>query len=217
LLVKKGTFDNYTLTSDQGAFSDPGMLHREEILELIAEHFPGTPLVSTTGFTSREVFELRIARGEGHERDFLTVGSMGHCSSIALGVALAQPRREVLCIDGDGAALMHLGAMATIGLSAGANFKHVLINNALHDSVGGQATGGANINFPAIAKACGYREADRASTRDEINAALQQLKSTDGPCFLELQALAGARKDLGRPTTSTFENKDAFMNTLAQK
>jgi len=216
LLVPKNTFQKYVMTADQGAFSGPDMLRREEILEMIAEHFPDAPLVTTTGFTSREVFEMREARGDGHSNDFLTVGSMGHCSSIALGVALAQPRREVLCIDGDGAALMHMGALATAGLAEATNFKHVLINNAVHDSVGGQPTGCGKINFPAIAQACGYRSAAVACSVDEISCALKELKDNDGPCFLEIRALPGARKDLGRPTTSTLENKQAFMDMLRQ-
>jgi len=217
LLVQKGTFDNYALTSDQGSFKGPEMMHREEILELIVQHFPHSPLVTTTGFTSRELFELRVTRAELHDKDFLTVGSMGHCSSIALGVALAQPEREVLCIDGDGAALMHMGALATAGMVAGKNFKHILINNAVHDSVGGQATGCGNIDFPAIARGCGYRDAAVASTAEDIRTALLALKTKDGPYLLELRALPGARKDLGRPTTSTIENKEAFMAMLATK
>lgn len=215
LLVKKQTFEKYRLASEQDVFVGPDMLHREEILEQLINHFPSDPLVTTTGFTSREMFELRVAKGLPHAQDFLTVGSMGHCSSIALGVALAKPQRRVLCIDGDGAALMHMGAMATVGKVGLKNFKHVLINNAVHDSVGGQPTGAGNIDFPAIAKACGYRLAERASTAKEIAAALQNLKDSEGPHFVELRAMPGARADLGRPTTSTHANKDAFMQMLA--
>eukprot|EP00439_Symbiodinium_sp_Y106_P039198 s3533_g4.t2 len=170
----------------------------------IIQIFPASPLVTTTGFTSREMFELRVQKGQSHGHDFLTVGSMGHCSSIALGVALARPQQEVLCIDGDGAALMHMGCFATIGKCGLGNFKHVLINNAVHDSVGGSAS----IDFPSIAKACGYKEVLRACSTAEVKEALVKLKASVGPAFLEIQALPGARADLGRPTTRLVETGD---------
>jgi len=172
--------------------------------------------VTTTGFTSREIFELRAMKGQSHEQDFLTVGSMGHCSSISLGIAASKPNVQVLCIDGDGAAIMHMGSIVTVGKSGLTNLKHVLVNNAVHDSVGGQPTGGQGVDFPAIARACGYRAAEKVSEAAEIGPALQRLKDEDGPYFLEIQALPGARADLGRPTTTTHQNKDAFMGMLAK-
>jgi phosphonopyruvate decarboxylase len=214
VLVRKDTFEKYKMKSEVDTFSGDSMLHREEILELIIKAFPADPLVTTTGFTSREVFEIRVAAGQSHERDFLTVGSMGHCSSIALGLGLAKPKEQVVCVDGDGAALMHMGAFATVGHSGLKNFKHILINNAVHDSVGGQPTGASTIDFPAIARACGYKRASCATSTEEINRALEELRNEDGPAFLEVRALPGARADLGRPTTSTQENKEAFMGML---
>lgn len=216
LLVKKQTFEKYSMRTDQRGFSAPGMLHREEILEHIISAFPGDPLVTTTGFTSREIFELRVLKEQSHEQDFLTVGSMGHCSSIALGIALSKPRAHVLCIDGDGAAIMHMGAMVMVGKVAVPNFKHILINNAVHDSVGGQPTGADGVDFPAIARGCGYRTAARVAQATEIGPALVQLREQEGPCFLEIQALPGARADLGRPTTTTYQNKEAFMEMLGR-
>jgi phosphonopyruvate decarboxylase len=215
LLVRKDTFEKHTLKTPQDVFTGSSMLHREEILERIVTVFPTEPLVTTTGFTSREMFELREALGQSHDNDFLTVGSMGHCSSIALGIAMSRRLDQpVLCLDGDGAALMHMGSFATIGAAGTKNFKHVLINNAIHDSVGGQPTGADKIDFSAIAKACGYRSAALASTSEEIEDALKTLKSEEGPCFLEIRALPGARADLGRPTTTTWQNKEAFMSAL---
>jgi len=217
LLVKKSTFEQYDLaasTIEQGSFSAPGMLHREEVLERIIATFPEEPLVTTTGFTSREVFELRKEAGQTHEQDFLTVGSMGHCSSIAMGIALSKPRTQVLCVDGDGAAIMHMGSLVTNGGSGLHNFKHVLINNAVHDSVGGQPTGANAVDFPAIAQACGYKKSWSVCQAEQIDGALEELRQSSGPCFLEIKVLPGAREDLGRPTTSTAENRDAFMNML---
>jgi len=216
LLVKKDTFEKHTLQKYVEVFSDDDMLHREEVLEHIIGVFPNEPLVTTTGFTSREMFELRESLGQSHAHDFLTVGSMGHCSSIAVGIATAKHKagQQVLCVDGDGAAMMHMGAFVTAGQSGLTNFKHILINNALHDSVGGQPTGADKIDFPGIARACGYKTAVVVSKADEIDDALKELREGDGPYFLEIRALPGARADLGRPTTSARENKEAFMNLL---
>jgi len=214
LLVKKSTFEPYDLTGDQGSFAGAGMLHREEVLERIITAFPEEPLVTTTGFTSREVFELREERGESHEQDFLTVGCMGHCSSIAMGIALSKPKTQVLCVDGDGAAIMHMGSLVTLGKAGLTNLKHVLINNAVHDSVGGQPTGAKDVDFPGVASACGYKSSWSVSNAADIPAALQRLKDIEGPAFLEVKVLPGAREDLGRPTRTTSENKEAFMDML---
>jgi phosphonopyruvate decarboxylase len=220
LLVRKDTFEKYELKTKTVAFSDASMLHREEILEQVTAVFPSEPLVTTTGFTSREMFELREGAGQSHKQDFLTVGSMGHCSSIAIGIAreLAKERevRQVLCVDGDGAALMHMGALATAGQSGLKNFKHILINNAIHDSVGGQPTGCEKIDFPSIVRGCGYRSAACVSDADSITPALEKLRDEEGPAFLEVRALPGARADLGRPTTTTHQNKEAFMEMLRE-
>ena len=186
------------------------MLHREKVLEKIATSFENSPIVTTTGFTSREMFELRVAREEQPGQDFLTVGSMGHCSSIALGVAIANPEKDVVCVDGDGAAIMHMGSMVSNGSADMKNMKHILINNGIHDSVGGQPTGAGNVDFPSIALACGYRSASVVSDMDEIDDAVKELKNSEGPSFLEIRVLPGARSDLGRPTT--VQNKEAFMN-----
>mmetsp|Transcript_48009 Transcript_48009/g.104504 ORF Transcript_48009/g.104504 Transcript_48009/m.104504 type:complete len:435 (+) Transcript_48009:41-1345(+) len=216
LLVKKKTFEKYTPSPlvTQQPNACPETLHREPILDLIASKFQDAAVVSTTGYTSRELFELRAARGQPHEQDFYTVGSMGHSSSIALGIAASQTNKQVVCIDGDGAALMHMGALATAGKSGLRNFKHILINNGMHDSVGGQPTGAENIDFAAIARACGYRSAARARSESEVCAALAELKEASGPCFLEIAARSGARSNLGRPTTTTHENREAFMSMM---
>jgi phosphonopyruvate decarboxylase len=216
LLVRKACFEKYKLKTEVEVFTGDNMLHREEVLEKVISVFPKEPLVTTTGFTSRELFELRVEKGQSHAQDFLTVGSMGHCSSIAMGIAIAKAEtgEQVLCIDGDGAALMHMGAFATAGQSGLKNFKHVLVNNAVHDSVGGQPTQCQNIDFPAIARACGYTSASSVSDADDMVKALEELRGKDGPAFLEIKAKPGARANLGRPTTSTHQNKQAFMEML---
>ena len=171
-------------------------------------------LVTTTGFTSREVYEIREGRQQDHRREFLTVGSMGHASVIAMGIAISKPSRNVWCIDGDGAALMHMGSMATLGQSNASNLKHLLINNGSHDSVGGQPTKGFDIHFTQVAQACGYKWVKQVKTEEELRAAVDEMKGVEGPCFLEVMVNKGARKNLGRPKTTPVQNKQEFMGFL---
>ena len=171
-------------------------------------------IVSTTGKASRELFEVREALGQGHERDFLTVGSMGHASSIALGIAVQKPERRVWCIDGDGAMLMHMGAMALIGSQQPENLIHVVIHNGAHESVGGMPIAGTKTDFPGIARACGYETALDAGTEHELAEALQAVKGSRRLSFLEVRCAIGARKDLGRPTCLPSDNKKAFCDML---
>lgn len=212
LLVKRQTFEQYKLVNKE---SNPYELNREDALRVALKALDDWDVVvGTTGFTSREVFELREQWEQGHERDFLTVGSMGHASAIAMGVALAKPSRQVFTFDGDGALIMHMGNMASVGLSGMKNFKHIVLNNGSHDSVGAQPTGALAMDIPTIAKGCGYKETIVASTAEEIEAGIAKLRVTEGPALLELRVKPGARKDLGRPTTTTLENKKAFMDFL---
>ncbi len=209
LLVRKGTFAPYSITQKKAAAVAP--LRREDALRWLLDHIPADArIVSTTGKTSRELYELRKARGES-TRDFLTVGSMGHASSIAFGVALGDTTRRVVCIDGDGAFLMHLGALPVIGAAHPQNLIHILLNNAAHESVGGQPTVAGRINVPALAQACGYTSCLRATTEDELQDAWARLDSVRGPTFLEIVICTGSRPDLGRPDRAPEETKKAFM------
>ena len=190
-------------------------MSREEAIEILTENMDDSSvIVSTTGMASRELFEVRERRNEEHKRDFLTVGSMGHASQIALGIALSKNDRKVYCLDGDGAMIMHLGGMAIIGSKQPNNFKHVLINNGAHDSVGGQDTVGLQIDIPSIAKACGYKAVYSCSTKEELKKYAELIKSEKGPVLLEIKVRKGAREDLGRPTKTPIENKNGFMEFL---
>ena len=171
--------------------------------------------MSTTGKASRELFEYREAQGQDHSRDFLTVGSMGHASSIALGIAAQKPSQRIWCIDGDGAVLMHMGSMAIIGACAQTNLVHVVVNNEAHETVGGMPTVAGAIDISAVALACGYRHALKATTREELDVALAQVTDLEGQVLLEARCAIGARNDLGRPTTTPIQNKEAFMKRLA--
>lgn len=212
LVVEKDTFDSYAL---QTQVPNDYPMSREEAIQMVAAAAEqDAAIVATTGMISRELFEYRAAQQQGHQRDFLTVGSMGHASQIALGIALEKPARRIYCFDGDGAAIMHAGGMAIVASKHPRNYVHVLFNNGAHDSVGGQPTVGHQIDLPAIAKAVGYRDAFSAATADELMQALQRIAHAEGPLFLEVRVHRGNRKDLGRPTTSPIQNKEALMEYL---
>ena len=187
---------------------------REEIIRHIVQVSGEDPIVSTTGKASRELFEIRVANGQEHKYDFLTVGSMGHSSSIALGVALNKPEQRVWCIDGDGAVLMHMGAMAVIGQNKPKNLIHIVINNGAHETVGGMPTVAGGIDLVAIARACGYPNAVSVDCFDDLDRALKAVKEWDELSMIEVKCAIGARNDLGRPTTTALENKTSFMEYL---
>lgn len=214
IVVRKGTFERHQLKA-QSKQKNP--LTREDAIGIVVDGLvDGDLVVSTTGMASRELFELRDKKGQSHDSDFLTVGSMGHSSQIALGVALAKSDKQVFCIDGDGSVLMHTGGLAIIGQLAPKNFKHILINNEAHDSVGGQPTASPNVDYVNLALSMGYKLASRAVTCEEARNAIRNMREATGPCLLEIRVRRGARKDLGRPTLTPIEIKDNFTKELAK-
>lgn len=211
IVVEKDTFDSYTL---QNVVRNEYTMNREEAIRTVAASIPkDAVIVSTTGMISRELFEYRTVMGQGHERDFLTVGSMGHASMIALGIALQHPERKVYCFDGDGASIMHMGNMAIVGSKRPENYVHVVFNNGAHDSVGGQPTVGHEIDLVEIAYAMHYEHAVCVWTPEQLKSALDDML-TDGLQLIEVRVKKGNRKDLGRPTTTPVENKEALMKFL---
>lgn len=188
---------------------------REEAIKHIVAVTKDDPIVSTTGKASRELFEIREANGEGHGCDFLTVGSMGHSSSIAFEIAVQKPDTKVWCLDGDGALLMHMGSMAMIGSNRPDNFVHIVINNGAHDTVGGMPTVDGGRELSAVARDLGYQYVVGVSTAEELDKALAEAKKRHELCFIEVFCSTGARDDLGRPTTTTKENRDSFMEHLS--
>ncbi len=214
LVVRKGTFDSYKVQRRDNARCE---LVREEAIKAVVNTLDESDIIiSTTGKISRELYAYRKHIGGDHGRDFLTVGSMGHASQIALGIATAKPERQIFVLDGDGAAIMHMGAMAIIGSSKPKNFKHIVFNNGCHDSVGGQPTCGFAVSFIEIAKACGYTLALQAQTEQEVINMMKAVKSECGPAMLEIRVKKGAREDLGRPESSPGRNKASFMEFLAK-
>ena len=213
IVVKKGALT----CSMKPKYGNANAMTREEAVGVIARLAGKRDVfVSTTGKLSRELFELREAMGEGHDRDFLTVGSMGHASMIALGIALEQPDRRVWCLDGDGAALMHLGAMAVLGQKKPANLVHVLINNAAHETVGGMPVCEGALNLTGLAMSAGYRHVSRAANEMELYQAADAAMTAGELAFIEVMCAVGARDDLGCPTTTPQQNRDALMKFLQE-
>lgn len=199
------------------AYKNDNTMVREEIIKHIVTVAGDDTIVSTTGKASRELFEIREARGEGHGHDFLTVGSMGHSSSIALSIALQKPAAKIWVIDGDGAALMHMGSMAVIGAYHPRNLVHIVVNNGSHETVGGQPTVMGSVDLVKVAQGCGYGNVIGVACFEDLDEALQQAKARNELSFIEVKCAIGAREDLGRPTTTAQDNKRAFMETLKQK
>lgn len=212
LVIEKDTFEDYKL---QNVEKNDLTMTREEAIQTVAAALGEKDcIVSTTGMISRELFEFRAAMNQGHERDFLTVGSMGHASQIALGIAMAKTDRKVWCFDGDGAAIMHMGSMAIVANKAPKNYVHVVFNNGAHDSVGGQPTVGLKIDLPRVARAVGYPHTYSVSAKEDLMDVLNEVKKNNDLSLIEIKVKKGNRKDLGRPTTTPIQNKEALMTFL---
>lgn len=209
-VIKKGALEY----NEKVSYKNDCSLIREEIIKHIVKYSDENPIVSTTGKASRELFEIREANNQSHQYDFLTVGSMGHASSIAFGVAINKPNSKIWCIDGDGAALMHLGAMAVLGANKQSNIVHIVINNGAHETVGGMPTVASSINLTKIAEACGYERATSVDNYDDLDKALEIAKDSNELTFIEVKCGIGSREDLGRPTTTAIENKENFMKYI---
>lgn len=213
-VIRKGVFEDYKLRDN---IPVSGNMSREAAIEkIMLSAESDTAFISTTGMASRELYELREKHNQGHEKDFLTVGGMGHASQIALSIAMQKKERQIYCIDGDGAAIMQMGGMAIIGSRKPLNFVHFVLNNGAHDSVGGQPTVGRQIDFCKIAEGCGYDNVVKVQTLDELDAVLNDSATKEKLTFVEVVITKGARKDLGRPKKTPVENKVALMEFLAR-
>ena len=209
-VIRKGALAD----APKAEYKNNNHMAREEIIHHIVKASGEDPIVSTTGKASRELFETRVANGQSHKYDFLTVGSMGHSSSIALGVAINKPKQRIWCVDGDGAILMHMGSMAVLGANKPRNLIHVVINNGAHETVGGMPTVAGNIDLVTISKACGYPNAVSVDNFADLDKELEAAKNKNELSLIEVKSSIGAREDLGRPTTTTLENKQNFMEYL---
>jgi len=218
LLVRAGTFTQREAVADRLPLVDTQperFMRREEAIRRILLYVPeNAVIVSTTGHISRELYEIREEHKGEHHRDFLTVGSMGHASQIAMGIALARPDLPVFCIDGDGAAIMHMGALAILAQSGCRNLYHIVLNNGVHGSVGGQPTVGFQIDFCRIAEGGGYVHVGSAHTPEQLEVALERFSNSFGTSFLEIRVGKEHRSTLGRPKTTPAENERALLTFL---
>lgn len=216
LLVEKDSFQKAGAAPAERRERERSLPSREQALVALMEAIGDEAVqVSTTGMLSRELFEYRLRPGNKQgERDFLTVGGMGHCSAIALGIAYRERQREVWCLDGDGALLMHMGSLPVIAQTAPQNFFHVVFNNGVHDSVGGQPTAAASLCLSDFARASGYRGAFSTDELDGLHDRVAELREVGGPALLELRVRPGNRADIGRPTSTPQQAKQALMRAL---
>lgn len=203
----KTTRGIYAFVAPKGVMADPDKpnnvddtypMSREEAIEVILDHLPADTIYSaTTGRATRELFFLREKRNETKAHDFLNVGSMGHASSVALGIALARPDRPVVALDGDSACMMHMGAITMVRKVHAPNFMHVVLNNGAHESVGGQPSAGHRVNFTAIAEACGYRTVGHAVTTEaELIEAIDVLSGCRQASFIDCRIHKGLSRKL---------------------
>jgi len=215
LVVRRGTFSEYTLDQTDEVRCE---MSREEAIEKMVESVEwerGENLVvSSTGKISRELYEVRERLDQDHDKDFLMVGSMGHASQITLGAALKNEHKQVICVEGDGSLIMHMGGLTTISLNEITNLKHVILNNCAHDSVGGQPTAAPVVDFQKIAEGAGYKKVMRVQSSVELEEKMEELLACEGPALLEIKVEKGAREDLGRPDIGPLERKEMFMDFL---
>ena len=214
IIIKKDSLE----TELKMKYENDNPMSREEVVHLFVDHMRTDDIiVSTTGKLSRELFETREARNQGHEKDFLTVGSMGHASMIAMGIAMEKKNRRVFCLDGDGAVIMHMGSLAVAGSNKLSNYVHVLFNNGAHETVGGLPTVSESLDYLKLAKACGYEHIYAAGSKAELLEIFPKVYETSGSVFIEVKTNLISRADLGRPTTTPVQNKEAFMEFLTME
>lgn len=211
LLVKKNSFEKTDFIESK----DHSILERERAIELILKIFDRNyKIISTTGKISRELYEIRRKNKHKLDNDFLTVGSMGHASQIALGIAI-HSKKKIVCLDGDGSFIMHMGGASTIGNLKLKNFIHIILNNFAHDSVGGQETSSTSTNFGKIANACSYKKIfSNIKNEKNLEKKLKEMIKSEGPVFMEIIVKKGSRSNLGRPKESPLENKELFVKNI---
>lgn len=216
ILVKKNTFSSYVCKSQVSFIKNFDSLPlREEILDALIKNIDNKSLfITTTGYCSREIYELRETLNQSHSRDFMTVGSMGHVLSIAHGICSKEKNKKVFCIDGDGSLLMHMGALSLNHILKPKNLFHILINNGSHDSVGGQDTNAFSVDFARLSKALGYKQYFSSISIQDINDQAPDIICAEGPIFWEILSKKGSRENLGRPKSTPKENLKEFIDNI---
>jgi phosphonopyruvate decarboxylase len=210
LLVKRHFFNEVHTPS----YSNSHELNRYEVLETILDQFNDAVFVATTGKTSREIFEIRKKRGQSHETDFLNIGAMGHTSSVALGIALVLKEKKVICIDGDGSLLMHLGSVAKIAFERPKNFVHIVIDNMTHESVGGFYNSNPKLELAELFYSMGYKIVHSVVNKKQLLQSIANINETSDLSGLVIKVSIGSSESLGRPNISPTSQKEAFIESL---
>ncbi len=194
-------------------------MSREEAIEVVLNNMPADTVYSaTTGRATRELFFLRERRNETKAHDYLNVGSMGHASSVAFGMALEKPDRKFVCFDGDSAAIMHMGSFAMASSRPCPNYIHIVLNNGAHESVGGQPSVGHMIDFTKIAEACGYETVGKAvTTEQELIEALEKMKNASKTAFIDVRIHKGLSRKLPPIVFDHREAIDQLIEDLNNK
>lgn len=214
ILVRKNSFEASSSPSSSTNFDDYELSREDAISTVIQISSEDDVFVSTTGMASRELYELREKLNHSHNQDFLTVGGMGHASSISYGLSLALPEKTITCLDGDAALLMHAGSLSNS--SNANNILHIVLNNGCHDSVGGQPSMGAIINLANVAKSMGYANTSTVKSAEDLENTISDFKQKRGSSFIEVLCRPGNRSNLGRPKESPRQNLSEFMNALTK-
>ena len=211
LVVKQGAFEK----ENNIAYSNNYCMKREEAIEIIVRWLKEDDIVvSTTGKISREMYENCNTIWGNHTQTFLTVGGMGHANMIAYQLAKRKSNQRVICLDGDGALLMHMGSLAILGRKPANNMIHICLNNDAHESVGGMPTGAAGISYAGIAESCGYRKVYHVVEEKALQETLAEIRKDHEMAFLEINVAIASRNDLGRPKETAEKNKISFMEYL---
>lgn len=212
LLVRKNSFIKTKKEYFQNKSGHKNYLSRENVIKIINENAPKKiPKISTTGMTSRELYEINVNE-DNIESTFMCVGGMGHSLAIATGIANFKKNKKIICVDGDGSLLMHSGIMSISAKSK--NLIHILLNNGVHDSVGGQRTPSENIEFYKLAREFGYHYAFKASSKKEIISKLKSSLNKNGSVFIEIVCKKGHKSNLLRPLEKPEYYKKKFKNFL---
>lgn len=213
LIAKKAIL---TQKEKKQEYADSTLMNREEAISAVLDVFGENAIyLATTGRATRELHEQITAHGLSHELEFLNVGAMGHLSSIGLGMAVGAPNKRIVVFDGDAAAVMHMGSLATNGRYQPQNLIHIVLNNGVNESVGGQKSSGQVIDLTSVARACKYNTVETfVSTKEELQSAVKELDAQCGLAFIDVHVRQGIRKDMPKLGINHKEAKEALMKYL---
>lgn len=214
LIIRTNTFSKYKNKS-LCHITDGKYLTRKNVLNFILKNTQDCIILSTTGITSRELYELRLARGE-LQKDFLNVGSMGHVLSISLGVAISAKNKKIVCLDGDGSLIMHMGSMAITGSIKPENLIHILLDNNSHESVGGQKTVSDTIDFRNLSLSLGYDVFYKVENEHDLGLCGEIINKTKKLTLIQIIIESSSLSIPGRPDTDIKERKECFMRNFSE-